>query len=86
MYYSQNGTVGVCTLCDFSQNTVLLILRKMKIFDLLAKFKTNLASSARVDTLVLFANFSGAALCKNLLGNIPNPSTIFSKSATLLRS
>ena len=36
--------------------------------------------------IVLFANFSVAAFCKNLLGNIPNPSTIFSKSATLLRS
>ena len=36
--------------------------------------------------IVLFANFSLAAFCKNLLGNIPNPLTIFSKSATLLRS
>ena len=36
--------------------------------------------------IVLFANFSVAAFCKNLLGNIPNPLTIFSKSATLLRS
>ena len=36
--------------------------------------------------IVLYANFSVAAFCKNLLGNIPNPLTIFSKSATLLRS
>lgn len=36
--------------------------------------------------IVLFANFSVAAFYKILLGNIPNPLTLFSKSATLLRS
>ncbi len=29
--------------------------------------------------IVLFANFSVAYFCKNLLGNIPNPLTIFFK-------
>jgi len=79
---------------------------KLRIFDLLAKMQSSVASRARRYPLcilanmlkhtwqamhvwthiVFFTNFSLAAFCKNLLGNIPNPSTIFSKSATLLRS
>ena len=36
--------------------------------------------------IALFANPSVAGIYKNLLGSTPNPRTIFSKSAALLRS
>ena len=63
---------------DFSKN--------LKPASYLQRSKQTLQAVHVCTHIVRFANFSEADFCKSLLGSIPNPLTIFSKSATLLRS
>ena len=86
-YYEEQriaSTAGVCTLCDFrlgKQGTEVPTLHTCHyVKNILGKQCTcgHTSCFMQISALLTF--------CKILLGNIPNPLTIFSKSATLLRS
>lgn len=55
------------------------ILRKMKIFNLLTKGKTNFISNVCVDTHTLIEKLGSDAFLKNLLGQVPTPLNDFCK-------
>ena len=82
----ENRSRCSCTLRCFTKYSVADLVENENLQFAYKRSKQTLQAVHVCTHIVRFANFSEADFCKSLLGSIPNPLTIFSKSATLLRS